>query len=110
MTDKVEKKMRPSVEKFLEKDGESSFLLQSLLIFTMLCFVNLPFALFYTTLFIHFNNMKQTTPSLYENFIIGSCTIFAYFLLLGLTLLTIYTYGGINLHPNTNERPFFYFL
>lgn len=108
--DKVETKTIPSIEQFLEKDIESSILVPSFLIFMTLCFVNVPFAFFYTTLFIYFDSMKHTKPDLYENFIIGSCTIFAYFLLLGLTLLIIYTYGGINLHPNTNERPYFYFI
>jgi hypothetical protein len=95
MTDKVETKTRPSVEQFLEKDIESSILLPSLLLFITLCFVNVPFALFYTTLFIYFTNIKGENPELYKKFIIGSCTIFAYFLLLGLTLLTIYTYGTV---------------
>jgi hypothetical protein len=110
MTSKAEQVTPSSVEKFLDKEVESSILVQSFLLFITLCIVNIPFALFYTTLFIYFNNIKDTNPELYKNFIIGSCTIFAYFLLLGLTLLTIYTYGGINLHPTTNERPYFYFL
>ena len=110
MNSKVEQVTPSSVEKFLDKDIESSILVQSFLLFSTLCIFNIPFALFYTTLFVYFNNIKDTNPELYKNFIIGSCTIFAYFLLLGLTLLTIYTYGGITLHPTTNERPYFYFL
>ena len=110
MTDKVEPKAPSSVEQFMEKNIETSILVQSSLLFIILCIINVPFAFFYTTLFVYFNSTKDTNPGLYENFIIGSCSIFAYFLLLGSTLLIIYTFGGINLHPNTNERPLFYFI
>jgi hypothetical protein len=95
MTDKVEPTTYSSIEKFLEKEIESSILLPSLLIFITLCLVNVPFAFFYTTLFVYINTIKHTKPELYEKFIIGSCSIFAYFLLLGLTLLTIYTFGTV---------------
>jgi hypothetical protein len=93
----------------IENDITLELFISSFLLFTSLCTINLPLAFFYTSIFIHFGSLKSSKYELYYNFMITSIVIFSYFLLLILSLAAIKTYGGINLHPNSSERPYFYF-
>ncbi len=86
------------------------FMVPSGLLFVALCTINVPFAFFYTTLFFHFNSYKNTNYQLYYNFMIGSIIIFGYFVLLILSISVINIIGGVNLHPISSERPYFYFV
>jgi hypothetical protein len=101
--------MESSVDTFLKKDINKSILVPSCLLLSTLCLINVPFGLFYMSLFIYYNRMKDSHPELFHNFMICSCIFFGYFILLGLSLYFINTVGGVNLHPNSNERPLFYF-
>lgn len=104
MTDKQQ--THTSIDKFLTPD----VFIPSVLLFISLCTINVPLAFFYTTLFIHFSSYKNTNYELYYNFMITSIILFGYFVLLIMSLYVIHCFDGINLHPNSSERPYFYFL
>ncbi len=109
----VEKDKKKSViDNFLDKDVglEIDTFIISTILFVSLGTINIPFSFFYTTLFINSISYKYTHYEIYHNFMLGSIFIFGYFILLIMSLYVINNTGGLNLHPNSSERPYFYFI
>jgi hypothetical protein len=103
-------KNKTSVDKFLEREIQIDVILLCTLLFTSLCTINVPFAIFYTAVFFHFNSYKNTDYELYNKFMLASIVMFGYIVLLILSMTVINMVDDINLHPNSGERPYFYFL
>jgi hypothetical protein len=103
-------KNKTSVDKFLDREIQIDVILLCTLLFTTLCTINVPFAFFYTAVFFQFNSYKNTNYELYNNFMLASIFMFGYIVLLILSMTVINMVDYINLHPNKNERPYFYFL
>ena len=99
-----------SVDKFLEKEFTLDIFVSSSILLIFLFTTNVPFSLFYITVFLGFSSYKNSNYTVYYNFMLTSIMIFAYFFIITLGLSIINMYGSINLHPNSSERPYFYFV
>ncbi len=105
-------KKKSIIDNFLgEKSNiDMEIFIPSCILFVSLSTINIPLSFFYTTLFITFSSYKNTNYELYQNFMISSMMLFGYFILLILCICIINVTGGIDLHPNSSERPYFYFM
>ena len=105
-------KKKTIIDNFLEESKriEMDIFIPSCILFVSLGTINLPLSLFYTALFVNFSSYKNTNYELYHKFMLASIFLFGYFVLLILCLSIIGVTGGINLHPNSSERPYFYFM
>ena len=75
------------------------------IIFTVLCFINVPLAFFYSTLFLCCSRVSKYNQWMYDTFIIISLSILAYFVILYISLQVcsdVITYNG--------RFPLFYML
>jgi hypothetical protein len=99
-----------SVDKFLEKEFTLDIFVPSSILLISLLTTNLPFSLFYIIVFLHFSSYKNSNYEMYYNFMLTGIIIVAYFFIITLGLSIINMYGSINLHPNSSERPYFYFV
>ena len=102
-------KTKTSVDKFLDRDITTDTFVPNLILFTSLCTINVPFAFFYTSIFLYLDRYKHTNYEMYNQFLTTSIFIFSFFIVSVLFVNFIYMSGGINLHPNSSERPYFYF-
>ncbi len=82
-------------KKIVEKEITLYIFIPSSILFFSICIINIPFAFFYTNLFIHFNGYKNTNYLLYYNFMLTSIITFSYFLLM---ILSIYSINHSSLH------------
>ncbi len=94
-----------------DKDGIHTLKL-SAIIFVTLCFINVPFAFFYTTMFVCFSRVKTYNPDVYNTFIITSVSILAYFVILYLVLQIIYIISDdpVQVITHNGRFPLFYML
>jgi hypothetical protein len=105
-------KKKSIIDHFLgEKSNiDMEIFIPSCILFVSLGTINIPLSFFYIALFITFSSYKNTNYELYQKFMISSILLFGYFVLLILCIYIINVSGGINLHPNGSERPYFYFM
>ena len=80
---------KKSVDKFIEKESPLSIFLLGSVIFVSLFSINIPFAFFYTAVFLQFNSYKNTNYGVYYKFMLSSIFMFGYFVLLMLSFLFI---------------------
>jgi hypothetical protein len=94
-----------------DKDGIQT-LTSAAAIFVTLCFINVPLAFFYTTMFMCFNLVKKHNPVVYDTFIVTSVSIVAYFVILYLVLQIIYIISDnpVKVITHNGRFPLFYML
>jgi hypothetical protein len=82
------------------------------IIFVTLCFINVPVAFFYTTMFVCFSRVKTHNPAVYNTFIITSVSIVAYFVILYLVLqiICILSDNPVGVITHNGRFPLFYML
>ncbi len=82
------------------------------IIFVTLCFINVPLAFFYTTMFVCFSHVKTHNPAIYDTFILTSVSILAYFVILYLVLKTISILSDnpVGVITHNGRFPLFYML
>jgi len=102
-------RMKTSIDVFLERKKKTDRYILDGLLFLSLCQINIPFAIFYMSLSAYIDCYKLTDYNFYCTFKTTSIIICGYFFLLSLCLYIIDNIGDINLHPNSKERPLFYF-
>ena len=102
-------RMKTSIDVFLERKKKTDRYILDGLLFLSLCQINIPFAIFYMSLSAYIDCYKLTDYNFYCIFKTTSIIICGYFFLLSLCLYIIDNIGDINLHPNSKERPLFYF-
>jgi hypothetical protein len=81
-------------------------------IFVALCFINVPLAFLYTTLFVCFTRVKTYNPIAYETFIFTSVSILAYFVILYVVLQIIFMLSDnpVGIITHNGRFPLFYML
>ena len=81
-------------------------------IFVGLCYINVPLAFFYTTMFVYFSRVKVYNSLLYDNFIIISLAVLAYYLILStvLQIILMISDNPIQVITYNSRFPLFYML
>jgi hypothetical protein len=82
------------------------------IIFVTLCFINVPVAFLYTTMFVCFSRIKRYNRPVYDTFIISSVSILAYFVILYLVLQIIFMFSDnpVGVITHNGRFPLFYML
>ena len=82
------------------------------LIFMGLCFIDVPLAFFYTTMFVYFSRLNIYNRTMYNTFIITSLSIIAYFVILStvLKIIMIVTDNPVRVITYNGRFPLFYML
>jgi ABC-type antimicrobial peptide transport system permease subunit len=109
----IKKSQMEEINSLILGGGDEIYTLKlAFFIFMGLCFINVPLAFFYTSMFVYFSRIKVYNRDVYDTFIITSLSIVAYFVILYIVLqiVCLFSDNQVGVITHNGRFPLFYML